>query len=169
MHGLIGFQAYSALSVFTPPNLTILIVLGKTGELFSGRSVWKICLRSPRKQRDSSWSLSPMTITRSTPKGSPWRRWPDGWAVGEAAPTSLSGPARGSAAWLRTGVRHRPVDLCVVFGGGCLSDSEALNDNPLARKLFDVAKFAEQSQGANGCASNLRTASRRCATSCESS
>ncbi len=31
-------------------------------------------------------------------------------------------------------------------GGGCLSDSEALNDDPLARELFGVAKFAGQSQ-----------------------
>lgn len=31
-------------------------------------------------------------------------------------------------------------------GGGCLSDSEALNDDPLARELFGVAKFADQSQ-----------------------
>jgi len=31
-------------------------------------------------------------------------------------------------------------------GGGCLSDSEALNDNPLARELFGVGKFADQSQ-----------------------
>lgn len=31
-------------------------------------------------------------------------------------------------------------------GGGCLSDSEALNDDPLARELFGVGKFADQSQ-----------------------
>jgi Transposase DDE domain group 1 len=31
-------------------------------------------------------------------------------------------------------------------GGGCLSDSEALNDDPLARQLFGVKKFADQSQ-----------------------
>ncbi len=31
-------------------------------------------------------------------------------------------------------------------GGGCLSDSEALNDDPLARELFGVAKFADQTQ-----------------------
>jgi hypothetical protein len=31
-------------------------------------------------------------------------------------------------------------------GGGCLSDSEALNDDPLARELFGVKKFADQSQ-----------------------
>lgn len=31
-------------------------------------------------------------------------------------------------------------------GGGCLSDSEALNDDPLARQLFGVGKFADQSQ-----------------------
>jgi len=31
-------------------------------------------------------------------------------------------------------------------GGGCLSDSEALNDDPLARQLFGVEKFADQSQ-----------------------
>jgi hypothetical protein len=31
-------------------------------------------------------------------------------------------------------------------GGGCLSDSEALNDDPLARELFGVNKFADQSQ-----------------------
>ena len=31
-------------------------------------------------------------------------------------------------------------------GGGCLSDSEALNDDPLARELFGVARFADQSQ-----------------------
>ncbi|MDW8310868.1 MAG: transposase, partial [Verrucomicrobiales bacterium] len=31
-------------------------------------------------------------------------------------------------------------------GGGCLSDSEALNDDPLARELFGVEKFADQSQ-----------------------
>jgi hypothetical protein len=31
-------------------------------------------------------------------------------------------------------------------GGGCLSDSEALNDDPLARALFGVGKFADQSQ-----------------------
>ena len=31
-------------------------------------------------------------------------------------------------------------------GGGCLSDSEALNDDPLARELFGVSKFADQSQ-----------------------
>jgi hypothetical protein len=34
--------------------------------------------------------------------------------------------------------------LCA--GGGCLSDSEALNDDPLARELFGVPKFADQSQ-----------------------
>jgi hypothetical protein len=34
--------------------------------------------------------------------------------------------------------------LCSV--GGCLSDSEALNDDPLARELFGVKKFADQSQ-----------------------
>jgi len=31
-------------------------------------------------------------------------------------------------------------------GGGCLSDSEALNDDPLARELFGVKKFADQTQ-----------------------
>jgi Transposase DDE domain group 1 len=31
-------------------------------------------------------------------------------------------------------------------GGGCLSDSEALNDDPLARELFGVEKFADQTQ-----------------------
>jgi len=31
-------------------------------------------------------------------------------------------------------------------GGGCLSDSEALNDDPLARELFGVPKFADQTQ-----------------------
>jgi hypothetical protein len=31
-------------------------------------------------------------------------------------------------------------------GGGCLADSEALNDDPLARELFGVGKFADQSQ-----------------------
>lgn len=31
-------------------------------------------------------------------------------------------------------------------GGGCLSDSEALNDDPLAKELFGVGKFADQSQ-----------------------
>jgi hypothetical protein len=31
-------------------------------------------------------------------------------------------------------------------GGGCLSDSEALNDDPLACELFGVGKFADQSQ-----------------------
>jgi hypothetical protein len=31
-------------------------------------------------------------------------------------------------------------------GGGCLCDSEALNDDPLARELFGVNKFADQSQ-----------------------
>jgi hypothetical protein len=31
-------------------------------------------------------------------------------------------------------------------GGGCLSDSEALNEDPLARELFGVGKFAGQSQ-----------------------
>src|SRR5512133_1897833 len=31
-------------------------------------------------------------------------------------------------------------------GGGCLSDSEALNDDPLTKELFGVGKFADQSQ-----------------------
>jgi hypothetical protein len=31
-------------------------------------------------------------------------------------------------------------------GAGCLSDSEALNDDPLAKELFGVGKFADQSQ-----------------------
>jgi hypothetical protein len=31
-------------------------------------------------------------------------------------------------------------------GGGCLSDSEALNDDPLARELFGAGRFADQSQ-----------------------
>lgn len=31
-------------------------------------------------------------------------------------------------------------------GGGCLSDSEALNDDPLARELFGVKQFADQTQ-----------------------
>src|SRR5512139_720026 len=31
-------------------------------------------------------------------------------------------------------------------GGGCLSDSEALNDDPLARELFGIKKFADQTQ-----------------------
>jgi hypothetical protein len=31
-------------------------------------------------------------------------------------------------------------------GGGCLSDSEALNDDPLAREHFGVAKLADQTQ-----------------------
>ena len=31
-------------------------------------------------------------------------------------------------------------------GGGCLSESEALNDDPLVGELFGVAKFADQSQ-----------------------
>jgi hypothetical protein len=31
-------------------------------------------------------------------------------------------------------------------GGGCLSDSEALNDDPLARELFGVERFADQTQ-----------------------
>jgi len=34
--------------------------------------------------------------------------------------------------------------LCT--GGGCLSDSEALNEDPLAGKLFGVERFADQSQ-----------------------
>lgn len=34
----------------------------------------------------------------------------------------------------------------LASGGGCLSDSEALNDDPLARELFGVGKFADQSQ-----------------------
>ena len=34
----------------------------------------------------------------------------------------------------------------VCSGGGCLSDSEALNDDPLARELFGVGKFADESQ-----------------------
>jgi hypothetical protein len=34
--------------------------------------------------------------------------------------------------------------LCT--GGGCLSDSEALNEDPLAGKLFGVDRFADQSQ-----------------------
>lgn len=34
--------------------------------------------------------------------------------------------------------------LCT--GGGCLSDSEALNGDPLALELFGVGKFADQSQ-----------------------
>jgi hypothetical protein len=29
---------------------------------------------------------------------------------------------------------------------GCLSDSEALNDDPLAHELFGVRKFTDQSQ-----------------------
>lgn len=37
--------------------------------------------------------------------------------------------------------------ICALCsGGGCLSDSEALNDDPLARELFGVGKFADQSQ-----------------------
>ena len=31
-------------------------------------------------------------------------------------------------------------------GGGCLSDCEALNDDPLAREFFGVGKFAGPSQ-----------------------
>ena len=31
-------------------------------------------------------------------------------------------------------------------GGGCLSDSEALNDDPLALELFGVERFGDQSQ-----------------------
>ena len=31
-------------------------------------------------------------------------------------------------------------------GGGCLSDSEALNEDPLAREVFGVKKFADQTQ-----------------------
>ena len=31
-------------------------------------------------------------------------------------------------------------------GGGCLSDSEALNEDPFVRELFGVKKFADQSQ-----------------------
>ena len=31
-------------------------------------------------------------------------------------------------------------------GGGCLSDSEALNEDPMACQLFGVKKFADQSQ-----------------------
>jgi hypothetical protein len=31
-------------------------------------------------------------------------------------------------------------------GGGCLSDSEGLNDDPLAREVFGVKKFADQTQ-----------------------
>ena len=34
----------------------------------------------------------------------------------------------------------------IASGNGCLSDSEALNDDPLARELFGVGKFADQSQ-----------------------
>ena len=34
----------------------------------------------------------------------------------------------------------------VCSGGGCLSDSEALNDDPLARELFGVGKFADETQ-----------------------
>lgn len=37
-----------------------------------------------------------------------------------------------------------PYALCA--GNGCLSNSEALNDDPLARKLFGVSKFAGQTQ-----------------------
>ena len=38
------------------------------------------------------------------------------------------------------------IIYALCSGGGCLSDSEALNDDPLARELFGVAKFADQSQ-----------------------
>ena len=37
--------------------------------------------------------------------------------------------------------------ICALCsGGGCLSDSEALNEDPLARELFGVGRFADQSQ-----------------------
>lgn len=38
------------------------------------------------------------------------------------------------------------VIYALCSGGGCLSDSEALNDDPLARELFGVKKFADQTQ-----------------------
>ena len=38
------------------------------------------------------------------------------------------------------------IIYALCSGGGCLSDSEALNDDPLARELFGVDKFADQSQ-----------------------
>ena len=44
------------------------------------------------------------------------------------------------------GVLLGQVLYALCSGGGCLSDSEALNDDPLARELFGVGKFADQSQ-----------------------
>ncbi len=38
------------------------------------------------------------------------------------------------------------VIYALCSGGGCLSDSEALNDDPLAREVFGVKKFADQTQ-----------------------
>lgn len=38
------------------------------------------------------------------------------------------------------------VIYALCSGGGCLSDSEALNDDPLARGVFGVKKFADQTQ-----------------------
>jgi len=38
------------------------------------------------------------------------------------------------------------VIYALCSGGGCLSDSEALNNDPLARELFGVKKFADQTQ-----------------------
>ena len=67
-----------------------------------------------------------------------------------------SGTSCASAAvWIRAGnggavtVRRFIVGQLLYApcsGGGCLCDSEALNDDPLARELFGVNKFAGQSQ-----------------------
>jgi hypothetical protein len=38
------------------------------------------------------------------------------------------------------------VIYALCSGGGCFSDSEALNDDPLAREVFGVKKFADQTQ-----------------------
>lgn len=50
--------------------------------------------------------------------------------------------------------------LCA--GGGCLSDSEALDGDPLAKKLFGVKKSPANRRSARGCVNKRPQASWRC-------
>src|SRR5437899_12399680 len=68
--------------------------------------------------------------------------------MGEGEETGVLGSAEGQT----TGRGYSPEVIlgqliyALCSGGGCLSDSEALNEDPLARELFGVSKFADQSQ-----------------------
>ena len=70
----------------------------------------------------------------------------DGWDVDQCAKLTVLDPRKDRRRGYSPTVIVGQISYALCSGGGCLSDSEALNDDPLAKELFGVAKFADPSQ-----------------------